>query len=104
MFSVSRIVPKTLRRGPFGVFTIHFIATYQKIEKGTLWRLWKVFKKSSESRKKGERKYCRKKIYLPDAGKKGQKFVFILLCQLCFVTDSLQNFNSFKNLMLRKEH
>ena len=36
MYPISRIVPNTLKRGPFGFFNIHFVANCQKTEGGPL--------------------------------------------------------------------
>ena len=44
MYPVSRIVPKTLRRDPLGVFNIHSDANSQKIEGGPFGDLKKVRK------------------------------------------------------------
>ena len=48
MYLVSRIVPKTLRRGPFRVFNIHSAANCQKI-KGGLFGDFKKFSKKSRN-------------------------------------------------------
>ena len=48
----SLIVPKILKKGPFGIFNIRSVAKYQKNERRTLWGHIKNFeKKVSQSRK-----------------------------------------------------
>ena len=49
MYPVSRIVPKTLRRDPLGVFNIHSDANSQKIEGGPFGDLKKSSKKSHKA-------------------------------------------------------
>ena len=49
MYLVSRIVPKTLSRGPFGIFNSHSVATVKKIE-GELSETLKIFENISQSR------------------------------------------------------
>ena len=45
-FPVSRIVPKNVKGGPFGVFlNIHSVAKYKKIDGGTLWSNKKISEK-----------------------------------------------------------
>ena len=49
--AVSRIVPKNVKGGPFGIFGTTILLQNIKIEAGTLWRHWKhLRKKVSQSR------------------------------------------------------
>ena len=45
--AVSRIVPKNVKGGPFGIFGTTILLQNIKIEAGTLWRHWKHLRKKS---------------------------------------------------------
>ena len=51
-FNGSLIVPKNLKKGPFGIFNIRSVAKYQKNERRTLWgHLNNIEKKSHKAEK-----------------------------------------------------
>ena len=82
MSPVSRIVPKTLKRGPFGVLQHPFCCEISKIERGRdPLETFKIFRKKVSQSRKGGKSHSFKKC------RKGGSFYLVMV--LYFMLEAL---------------